>query len=589
VLSLNDQVASQEAAIAAMHNNVTTATLSAQTVNINGTTLSTQNNTLSLTNSNNQNLLSLDQNGNATISGTLTTNAGSFDVAEDYPTKDQTIAPGDVLSVDQNNSGEVQKTTTSYDHTIIGVYSTKPGFRLSENNGTIKGDKAVPVALTGRVPVKVDLEGGAIHEGDYLTSSSTPGVAMKATKPGQVLGKALEDFSCTAPGITSPVSGQCMGTIDVFVNVTFADPNNVLSNIQVGSDGKLLISTVDTTNVTIPAGLKINGKAITGTLTDALNALSTGVTNNTSSINALTDQMHETSSNVTTIFAQIAHINTVLDQLLSFAQSFHDQVNNTASQITTLNNKVDNLNNASSSADTNFEASTSAALQSQGNAISGLQTQIASLSGKSLQEPQVPTASSEGIFALSTLSDKISDLEKEILSVNMSNELSSQDATISGSLTVFGKTTISDLGVTGNITAGVMTINGLDAQGQASINTVGDLKLQDQGAGGIDILSGKIKIDTNGNFVSKAEVTAKKFNVDTSDVLSASLGTLTIKAGQTQAVATTSALTKNSKIFATPIDTPVAVSTSQADNDTLLIKLAKPSTKDIKVNWWIVN
>jgi len=113
--------------------------------------------------------------------------------------------------------------------------------------------------------------------------------------------------------------------------------------------------------------------------------------------------------------------------------------------------------------------------------------------------------------------------------------------------------------------------------------------LQDQGAGGIDILNGKIKIDTDGNFVSKAEVTAKKFNVDTSDVLSASLGTLTIKAGQTQAVATTSALTKNSKIFATPIDTPVAVSTSQTNDDTLTIKLAKPSNKDIKVNWWIVN
>ena len=48
-----------------------------------------------------------------------------------------------------------------------------------------------------------------------------------------------------------------------------------------------------------------------------------------------------------------------------------------------------------------------------------------------------------------------------------------------------------------------MTIQGLDQTGQASINTIGDLKLQDQGAGGIDILNGKIKIDTNGNFVSK--------------------------------------------------------------------------------------
>ena len=62
-------------------------------------------------------------------------------------------------------------------------------------------------------------------------------------------------------------------------------------------------------------------------------------------------------------------------------------------------------------------------------------------------------------------------------------------------MTVFGNTMLNNLGVTGNITAGVMTIQGLDATGNASINTVGDLKLQNQGVGGIDILNGKIKPD----------------------------------------------------------------------------------------------
>jgi hypothetical protein len=46
----------------------------------------------------------------------------------------------------------------------------------------------------GRVPTKVDASFGAIKKGDYLTSSPTPGHAMKMTTPGMALGVALEDF-----------------------------------------------------------------------------------------------------------------------------------------------------------------------------------------------------------------------------------------------------------------------------------------------------------------------------------------------------------------------------------------------------------
>jgi hypothetical protein len=52
----------------------------------------------------------------------------------------------------------------------------------------------VPLALCGRVPVKVTLEGGPIRIGDYLTSSSRPGYAMRATAPGRVIGVALQPF-----------------------------------------------------------------------------------------------------------------------------------------------------------------------------------------------------------------------------------------------------------------------------------------------------------------------------------------------------------------------------------------------------------
>src|SRR6185369_13989635 len=160
-------------------------------------------------------------------------------------------------------------------------------------------------------------------------------------------------------------------------------------------------------------------------------------------------------------------------------------------------------------------------------------------------------------------------------------------ATISGTLDVLGRATFNNVGITGNLSVGVMTVNGLDDNGQASINTVGDLKLQDQGAGGIDILAGKVKIDTNGNMRVNGIFTAKKINIDTSNVLSASLGTITISAGDTQITATTSALTTSSRIFATPVDIPVAISTKRTGSNTFIIKIASPQDADLKINWWI--
>lgn len=52
-----------------------------------------------------------------------------------------------------------------------------------------------PVALAGRVPVKVDTQYGTIAAGDALAPSPIPGVAMKDDGQGPVIGIALESFS----------------------------------------------------------------------------------------------------------------------------------------------------------------------------------------------------------------------------------------------------------------------------------------------------------------------------------------------------------------------------------------------------------
>lgn len=155
------------------------------------------------------NMGSNGQTGTFLFSHSLATQFGAYDVAEDYPTRDDTIEVGDVIAVDINERGMVGKSHRQYDGLLVGVYSQKPALRLTQLDDNIDGAKAIPVALAGRVPVKVSTENGPIAIGDTLTSSSVPGVAMKATKAGSVLGRALE-----------PYDGEGIGKVMTFVNVS---------------------------------------------------------------------------------------------------------------------------------------------------------------------------------------------------------------------------------------------------------------------------------------------------------------------------------------------------------------------------------
>jgi hypothetical protein len=147
--------------------------------------------------------------GQFVFSAGLVTAFGAYDVAEDYPTRDQQVQPGDVVSLDVNEYGMVNRSKTPYDTRMVGVYSERPGLRLTQKDSTINGGTAIPIALVGRVPVRVSTEGGSIEPGDSLTTSSVPGIAMKATRAGMVLGRAMEPFN-----------GEGIGKILTFVNMS---------------------------------------------------------------------------------------------------------------------------------------------------------------------------------------------------------------------------------------------------------------------------------------------------------------------------------------------------------------------------------
>jgi hypothetical protein len=135
----------------------------------------------------------------------LTINGGSdfsenFDVneapdsGEAAPTK---VEAGLVVSIDPASPGKLQPSTQAYDRRVAGVISgaggVKPGMMMSQP-GTL-ADGQFPVALSGRVYCWVDATQGAIEPGDLLTTSNTPGHAMKATDAakaqGAIIGKAM--------------------------------------------------------------------------------------------------------------------------------------------------------------------------------------------------------------------------------------------------------------------------------------------------------------------------------------------------------------------------------------------------------------
>lgn len=137
------------------------------------------------------------------------TNSGTYvagsDFAEALPARGDRASyePGDVLVASADASATVDKTSRPYDARLVGVYSTRPGMLGADKNGTSRVDEnELPVAIVGIVPTKVSTENGPIQAGDLLTTSATPGYAMKASpgrvgrvrvyRTGTILGKALE-------------------------------------------------------------------------------------------------------------------------------------------------------------------------------------------------------------------------------------------------------------------------------------------------------------------------------------------------------------------------------------------------------------
>lgn len=131
--------------------------------------------------------------GNLTVAGDILLTgadcAEQFDCASPAP-----IEPGTLVVMDE--SGALKQSEFAYDRRLAGVVAGageyRPGIILDR---TASDHMRASISLIGKAYCKVDAGHGSIEVGDLLTSSPTPGYAMKAADQsrafGAVVGKAL--------------------------------------------------------------------------------------------------------------------------------------------------------------------------------------------------------------------------------------------------------------------------------------------------------------------------------------------------------------------------------------------------------------
>ncbi len=491
------------------------------------------------------------------------------DLAEWYSaSSSEQLEPGDVLSISTNEevSGFVTKSNQEYDNRILGIVTTSPGYVLGQKIDP----NDVEVALAGRIPVKISTENGIIKKGDLLTSSSTPGVAMKATRPGQTLGKALENYS-----------GSEIGTILVFFNASYADPYNTFANLMIDTEGNLLVPELKTGKLTISEDANITGNVTAANFSfDASKLITTGVLASipidpngnstiTDVVNAIADAQNLQEQRVAILEEQEASNSAALadakslgEEAVAHAETLDQKVATTDSNLSVLQSKIDDL---------------LATIGLSGDSSTPEATTSAQTNTDTIAASLTPT--SEIATDSATLASLSSDM------------ISSKTLTVSETLKSLGDTLLANTTIAGNfIQDGTLSITGGN-----EINVIGS-GLADQNDGilylqksslarAVDIFDGKILIDNDGGIRAQS-VTVADFKVVANKIS----GSGTIRAGENKVVIDNTLVTQSTRVLitATSVDGAILAVTEKKDHTSFTVSSAIDSDKEITFDWWMV-
>ncbi len=106
----------------------------------------------------------------------------------------------------------------TYDKSVFGVIARNSAVEFTTGGSA----ETVPVITSGLVPVLVTAKNGNIAVGDSIATSDLPGIAMKATKSGFVVGVAQEAFNSE----NAAEIGSILVTLDIKFSFASDSPDS---------------------------------------------------------------------------------------------------------------------------------------------------------------------------------------------------------------------------------------------------------------------------------------------------------------------------------------------------------------------------
>ncbi len=433
------------------------------------------------------------------------------DLAEAYPVENRSdFDYGELVNLDPERKGYVKRTSQPYDQTFIGVISESPGLVIGEGNS-----ETVLLGLAGRVPVKIASSSAPIYAGDYLATSFESGKAMKAQKAGFVIGKALESWNLQ--------DGK--EKILVALNSTWYDPDIYLTStgdLHIARDTQDVISNTQDEKVSLVSRITYHLFDAVGSQIKRVGAFADLIAANIQAGRVETQEL----------VSPVAEIGEIKTQRISLAE---------ISPATESGNIVINLGVSDQGIGTSSsefgkliikgeEGKEVASIDASGNAtFSG---QITSDTLNVIRDTTISGTlyADEIITKHGKFGDLlVNDIAKTETPIEISDNPALEEATTSAILSeeeinnlineilastpeATSQATLSD---NINIPSDLLVSNSLNIGGTMtladnSLNTLsGPLYLQSLGLGGIDILAGKITIDSSGNLIVEGNVTIK--------------------------------------------------------------------------------
>ncbi|MEZ6255277.1 MAG: hypothetical protein R3B92_00655 [Patescibacteria group bacterium] len=208
------------------------------------------------------------------------------------------------------------------------------------------------------------------------------------------------------------------------------------------------------------------------------------------------------------------------------------------------------------------------------------------------QPQESVVAQNTSIAGASTMINDLKDLlDSLVLKTAVVDDLTV--TTLEGNLNVLGSVTVTDLYATNSVNLGTLSLSGtanaLNVEGKpcgedSELCSSQTLYLQKNLAGNIDFFDSAIVFKPNGDITVEGTI-----NVGSIAISGNSVGTATIDSGDTEVIVQTSAVSKDSKIFLTPVSNVVPVTYKDKKEDEFTIEIAEPIEDSLDIDWWVVN